>query len=361
MGGARGLLAVLACHALVVACSPTASQAPSAAPSVTQSSPPASPEPSPSPSAAAVEFPLELTDANGNDYTFEAAAVKFGDMWDGGKEALADLGLSSAVQAYAPPAAGVFWNPTGQEPAVQGVEYDVEKWAAAEPDVILTAAPGFPGYDDVVEDAMENVFYLHFPPRDTGAPAGAEAFAQNLRWVGQLADRPTEAEAAIARYERIVAALEEAAPEGAADTEILMMFPSEDGTYWTFPLSNVFCATIAEHGLGQCVVPPDVATKTDSNVFEVSAEAILELDPAWIAYIEGDSSTRTDPVWPQLAAVESGQVFDVAGRYNCCSLRQLGWALQNYAFNVWGDEGGIADPGPMEAYDPTKSPLATGS
>jgi ABC-type Fe3+-hydroxamate transport system substrate-binding protein len=348
---------------LVAACSPAAS--PSASQPVASlpaaSSPATSPSVEPSASPAAVQFPLTLTDANGNSHTFDQAVTTFGDMWNGGPETLADLGITVTAQAYGSDPTSIFNYPAGP-PAQQNLEYDVEKWAAADVDVILTAAPGFPGYDDVVENGVGNVFYLHFPPRDTGSPAGDQGWIENLRLVAQMADRVSEADAAVGRYENFLAELKARAPEDAATTKVLLVAGFDPAVYYLFPRTIALCTTLLEHGLGECVLPAEVADKADENVFEVSAEAILDLDPEWILYVVGDATTRTDPVWSQLAAVKAGQVANqIDDGVNCCSLRAQMWALQSYAHHVWGEAAGVPDPGPKADFDPAASALLGGS
>jgi ABC-type Fe3+-hydroxamate transport system substrate-binding protein len=353
----------LAISALVVAaCAPAGS--PSPAPASPAPSPaPASPSPEPSPSTAAVVFPLEIKDANGNTHRFEKAVTKFGSLWDGAQETLADLGIRLVGEAYGHDASSPFWYPQGA-PEQTLLEYDVEKWAASGAEVILTAAPGFAGYDDVVEDALKNVVYLHFPPRDTGAPNGAAAWKWNLELVASLAGVPEAAETAIARYDKVIAELDARAPGDAASREVLLQIFTEDGTYMILPSGMPFCDTLEEHGWGRCAVPEELRGQTESNVLEVSAEAILELDPEWIAYIVFDPSqsfsSRTDPTWSQLSAVKAGHVYDTPAPYNCCSLRHLEWALQDFAHHVWGDAAGVPDPGPLADFDPAKSGLLAG-
>jgi ABC-type Fe3+-hydroxamate transport system substrate-binding protein len=319
-----------------------------------------SPEPTSSPSPAAVAYPVEITDANGNIHTIDAPVTRFGSMWDGAVLALADLGLPVHAESYGNDPASVFYYPNGA-PAEQGLEYDVEKWAASEVELILTAAPGFAGFDDVVEDALQNVVYLHFPPRDTTSPPGADAWIENLRLVAMMADRLSEADAAVARYEQVVAALTERAPADAADIDVMQQIVTDDGSYVILPAGTPFCETLEEHGWGRCAVPEELRGQTEQNVLEVNAEAVLELDPDWISYVVFDPSqtfaSRDDAVWQDLGAVAADQVYDTGNGYNCCMLRHLEWALQHYAHHVWGEEAGVPDPGPILEFDPWQSAL----
>ena len=316
----------------------------------------------PSPSAA-VSYPLELTDAAGEVHRFEEPPARIGCWWLGCSEVLADLGVRP--HAAGAEISGPLFFPDGTGPVVTISDGNsVEEWAAAEPDVLVGDAWGVGGDNAEAFAQVAPVFHLHTPFYDgheTETLRGIDAYAENLRIMGKLTLRTAEAEAAIARFEALLADLKEVAPAGAGDTVIALLWASNEGQYFLLEAESPFCDAIEGASLGLCI----------DEQGEINAEAFLGIDPDWIAYIAfGEDSWQKrppDPVWQQLSAVEAGQVYDSNGRGNgstrifCCSLRGLEHALLEYAHEVWGEAAGVPDPGPAYDYDPRDSAVLTGS
>lgn len=352
----------LAVAALIVAgCQPGGTASPATSTPLPGSpSPAASDTPAPSPSEAGVTYPLEIADATGALRTFTTPPERIGCWWLGCMEVMADLGVVPHAAEAA--SSGPFFYPAG-EPAVKISDaFSVEEWAAADLDLIVTDLSGFGDNQDAFEQVAP-VFYLHTPfyVGSEEKLRGSDAYVENLRLMGQILDRADEAEAAIERFDSLVGALKERAPEAAADTVLSALWGSNEGQYFLLEANGPFCAVLEDDLLGRCI----------DEEGEINAEAYLAIDPDWIAYIAfGTDSWRTrpaDPVWGKLSAVSKSQVYDSNGRGNgvtrifCCSLRGLEHALLEYANEVWGDEGGVPDPGPAYDYDPMRNPLTTGS
>lgn len=299
--------------------------------------------------AAAGAFPLEITDAAGQTHTFDGPPA-IGCYWYGCIEMLADLGVAQqATIAAQEELDQVFYHPADPPVHVLTDGENPEEWARAEVDVILTRVPEDPG-NDALEQAAP-VFYLHHPSYGESGVEGVEAYYENMRLIGRLVGAPEAAEEAIDRYESFVAAVQDAAPPGAAEVTVAPLFATDDGTYSVSGTENPFCDVLAEEELGRCV---------DAPTGEISPEAFLALDPDWIPYMVFDDMTTTerdDPVWGRLRAVQADQVYPAGHRIYCCSLRGLTHALQQYAHHVYGEEGGIPDPGPLEEFDPAARPL----
>jgi ABC-type Fe3+-hydroxamate transport system substrate-binding protein len=296
-------------------------------------------------------FPLEITDAAGQTHTFDEPPA-IGCYWYGCIEMLADLGVpQQATIAAEEELDQAFYHPADPPVHVLTDGENPEEWARAEVDVILTRVPEDPG-NDALEQAAP-VFYLHHPSYGDSGVEGVDAYYENMRLIGQLAGDPDGAEEAIERYESFVAAVKEAAPDDAADLTVAPLFASDDGSYNVSGTENPFCDVLADEDLGTCV---------DVRTGEVNPEAFLALDPDWIPYMvfADDSETwadRDDAVWGRLRAVQEEQIYDAGHRIYCCSLRGLTHSLQQYAHHVFGEEGGIPDPGPLPDFNPVARPL----
>ncbi|MBX3013028.1 MAG: ABC transporter substrate-binding protein [Caldilineaceae bacterium] len=298
--------------------------------------------------AAAALFPLTITDATGQEFTFDAPP-KIGCYWYGCYEAFADLGIPFYAGSLAPEElASVFYAPAGPPAQIIADDSNPEEWAAAEIDLFVTRVP-----DSADLDAMRQaapIFFLHHPSYGESDQQGYAAYYQNLRLLGALSGQPEAAEAAIARFETVLANLKALSTPETEALNIAVVF-SGDG-YQVISPDNPFCAAVAEVGLGHCV-------GEGAATWEVSAESFLALDPDWIVYAGFGQSyqDRTDPVWTQLTAVKEGRVFDAAGsRYYCCSTRGLINALQDYVSHLL-PAAGIPNPGSEIDFDPLQSPL----
>lgn len=293
-------------------------------------------------------FPLTITDAVGQEFTFDAPP-KLGCWWAGCTEMLADLGVVAHAAAYDEETGqSVFLYPDGVPAENIADTANPELWAAAAVDLLLMRVPDDPARDPL--KAAAPIFYLHHPAYGESAQSGYQAFVENLHLLGQLTERPAEADAAIARFMTVMDNLRALATPVTAAQTVAVLFQGEE--YRMIGPGNPFCVALAEVGLGQCVGEGDAS-------YELNAEEFLNLDPDWLVYQLGDGSyaDRTDPVWSQLTAVKEGRVYDAKNhRYYCCSLRGLILALQEFAHYTL-PEANIPDPGPWLDFDPLQSPL----
>lgn len=300
----------------------------------------------------AAAFPLEIADSTGKVFKFDRAP-KIGCWWAGCTEIMADLGVSPQATSLTPDLfTKPFWFPAG--PPAQRVAdlNNPEQWAAAGVDLIITRGPASPNTEALKTAAP--VFYLH--GWSTSNLRGVAEFVENTRIMGKLTGQPERAEAAIQRFDQVVAALKKVAPATMASSTIGVIFTGD--TYVAVTPDQPFCDVIAKNGFGKCLA---IATPGGTSSLEINAEEFLKLNPTWIA-VQGLTGTagpdsRPDPIWKQLGAVKDGHVYAAGNRYYCCSLRALAHALQEYAAYTFGPQANIPKPGPVADFDPTKSPL----
>ena len=337
-----GILILLSIAFLLSACA-----VPTTPPTTNQAAPTSA---TTSDGANEARFPLTITDAAGQEFSFDAPP-KIGCDWYGCYEALADLGIPPHAGALAEEElTSIFYAPAGPPTHRISDDTNPESWAAAEIDLYMMRVP-----DSADLDAMRQVapvFLLHHPSYGESVQ-GYDAYLENLRILGQLTGHPAAADAAIARFATALATLKALSTPETAALRVAVLFGGEG--YGGLAPNNPFCVALAEVGLGQCV------EAAGESWLEVNAEQFLAIDPDWIIY-EGFGASyqeRTDPVWSQLTAVKEGRVFDAAGsRYYCCSARGLIHSLQDYVSHILPDAG-IPMPGPVETFDPTQSPLVT--
>lgn len=330
---------------LLLICLLAACATPATAPNIDQ---PEAPSSAVTEEATAAEslFPLTITDAAGQEFTFDAPP-KLGCLWTGCIEIFADLNT--------PPYAGDSWLeevydsvlffPAGPPTHTITDSYNPEDWAKAEVDLILMRLPVSPNTEALA--AAAPLFYLHAPSFDATSVGGYQAYLENIRLVGQLIDQPTAAEQAIAHFDRLVTSLHQlATPETAALTVAVLW---EDEAFRAVDHTNPFCAVIQETGLGTCIEAPLWE--------EINPEAFLAIDPDLILVMQETDTfaERANPVWAQLSAVKNGNVYGVEGLYYCCGARALYYDLHEYAHIILPDV--VADPGPTADYDPAQSPL----
>lgn len=303
------------------------------------------------PNAASADdglFPLTITDAAGQEFTFDAPP-RIGCWWAGCTEILADLGLVAHAAGYDEETAkSIFAYPHGLPPQQIADTQNPELWAAAEVDIVIMRVPLAPEHE--AYNLATPVFYLHHPSYGESDQSGYDAFIENLRIVGQLTGQPDAAEAAITRFTTALETLRTFSTPAIAAQTVAVLFQG-DGYRMIGP-GNPFCVALAEAALGNCI-------GEGAASYEVNAEEFLNLDPDWIVYQTGDTSyqDRTDPIWAELSAVKAGQVFDATNnRYYCCSTRGLILALQDYANHVL-PAGTVPATGPQGEFDPTQSPL----
>ncbi|WP_427889143.1 ABC transporter substrate-binding protein [Kribbella sp. GL6] len=305
--------------------------------------------------AAGSSFPLTITDASGQKLTLQKKPEAIGCYWTGCDEILAALG----VVPHASPNAvdttkGKLIYPNGlpeQDVNKLGGEDNAESWAKAGVDLIVTRGPASP--EVKAFEAVAPVLYLYAPGLDdSGKLTGLEAYKKNVELMGQVTGKVAEAKAANDGFDTFMTKLASKAPAGAADTTVAPIFQTDDGTYQLIAPTSAFCVALNQYKLGKCAE----SSARNATSWVVNSEAFLALNPGWIPYMGGANGTaldwkrRGDAVWKQLTAVKDQHVYNATSRIFCCSLRTLAPSLQEYAYNAWGANSGIADPGKVTDY-----------
>lgn len=297
-------------------------------------------------------YPIEVTDAEGIVHRFEAQP-KILCMWAGCPEILAELGLTPHAAAGTREAneeGAIFNYPPGQLPETYIEDtQNVELIEQAGVDLVVKRVPASPE-DDALTQVVP-VFYLHHPDYGESAVGGWEAYRENVRLIAAVMGQPEEAaQGVLDRFDAVLEKLKAGAPADAAERTLMVMFNSEG--YNIIGPDSPFCDLIQTNDLGQCV--------GEGTGGELSAEAVLALDPDWIAVqvsaADETWETRSDPTWERLTAVQEGHVYNAGNRYYCCGLRGLTHSLQSYAHYVL--EMDVPDPGwNWRDWDITTSPL----
>jgi ABC-type Fe3+-hydroxamate transport system substrate-binding protein len=297
--------------------------------------------------------PYAATDARGTTLEFAAPVERIACLGHGCEPILADLGMVPVGSPFGAEQLGLpaFFGAAGASVVQVDGGGDIEELAALEPDLIYLAYL----QDDRREalEAVAPVFSGLLPITD-----GPERYYENLRDLGALTGRGGAAEHAIARFAGVLDAIVARAPEGAATTTVLVQLGLQPEAYLVATADILFCRTLAERGLGRC--PIETPADFELPYGEVDAEAILAADPDLIAYVVETYAdypgpeARTDPAWQELTAVREGRVY-VDGSIGPFGfgLRELQYALELYAFHAFPGAG-YPDPGPFNAYDPTR-------
>lgn len=292
--------------------------------------------------ASAQEFPLTITDALGNEFTFEEPPAIGCYHWSC-HETMGDLGLVPAAVAWANAVndGRPFWiafNAGTPDVFIQDA-FSPEEWAAAGVDVIVTAAFTVDEIAGLAANSPAPIFYLEMSGYGDSA-RGTEAYVNNLRLLGQLTGEMDAAESAIARWRNVETNLAYLAEEGDADQTILGIL-NWDSAFSAMGNDNPFCVLIDDLEIGECMDVDGLLEVT------VNDEEVLAQDPDWIiiqdaANIAGQGAApdytildRTDnPFWNQLTAVQDGNVYYGGERYYCCSTRGMTHAMNEYAHYI---------------------------
>lgn len=315
-------------------------------------------KPEPEPVDVPSLYPLTITDAAGQEFTFDAPP-RLGCIWTGCVEAAAAIGLTLTASVVSDEQS--LWPFYGGGSVEQSVTdwTNPEEWAAIEVDAILASVAGLGAPVTTALDAAAPIFYLHYDAftgdAAPGALGGNDSYLENLRILAQIADDEAAGAAAIGRFETMrdnLAAL--ATPETAEQT-IAVLF-GFDG-YASLGPTSAFCALLSETGHGTCVGEGIGAI--------LNSEGFLDLDPdVIIATSFGGTNTvenreENDPVWPLLTAVQNGEVYrtDRAQFYCCSASAQIMMAHEYVALLL--PDAGIERPDET-IFDPAQSPLATG-
>ncbi|MEM9204488.1 MAG: ABC transporter substrate-binding protein, partial [Actinomycetota bacterium] len=297
-----------------------------------------------------------IVDATGAEFTFDEPPV-LGCAWYGCIESAAVLGVDLFASVVTPDENAQPFYGSGNTEVFISDSTNPEEWAAAGVDVIMASVAGAGAPATEAMEQAAPVFYLYYDnflgePFEVG---GQESYIRNLDVIAQLGNKPAAAEKAIGEYEAMVATLESlATPE--TEAQSLAVLFAMDGYAGLGP-DSAFCQLLNDTGHGTCVGEGVGAL--------LNAEAFFGFDPDLILHttFAGENTVANreanDPIWNQLSAVQSGEVYETdSSRFYCCSTSAQIMMAQEYVGLVFPDAG-IERPD-LDNFDPSQSPLVTG-
>jgi iron complex transport system substrate-binding protein len=301
------LLATLAM--LLSACAspavPTATIVPTviAAPTET-AAPTATTEPTATAEPTATEAPagITLTDGLGNEITLAGPAQKIVSLAASNTEILFAIGAGSQVVGR-----DMFSDYPEEAKTVTDIggsfgDINVEAIVALEPDLILASALQTPEQVKSLQDVGLTVYLL---PN----PVTLDEMYANLLTVATLTGHTTEAETLIADLKARVAAVEEKISGVETKPTVFYEMDATDpnAPYTSGP--GTFVDTLLTMAGGV-----NVAGKMDSPWVALSAEKLVEMNPAIILLGDSNYGTTAEMVkaragWEAIAAVQNDQIF----------------------------------------------------
>lgn len=183
-------------------------------------------------------------------------------------------------------------------------DISVEAVAALNPDLIV--ATGFWGLDEKTYAALNEIApVLHF---DT--EANADPWQDNVRKVGEVTGHEAEAEEAIKAAEASVTSAKTENPDLAGKTYNAIISPSADGVYVLCSAEDNMARVMKDLGLELSEYAQTV--ECDGGKGEVAWENLPQLD-ADLLWVIPDTADQvqvleSQPLWPQLPAVQRGAV-----------------------------------------------------
>lgn len=311
----RLLSALLAAALLLTACG--GQQATEAVPEPTEA-PVAQAEPTevlvedPEAEAGVAGFPVTVTDGLGRELTFDEPPQRVVALYNDNFGNLATIGVRPvATLANESMLADPRYFEDGESiPLVAGAdgEIDLEKVAAAEPDLIL-------GWGMEQAQTMENIAPF-YNPLDTDTVEGLYAETRNL---GRILGVEERAEEAISAFQDRLAAYKALSPR---DVSILLAAPEEDNlnSMWIRHGDSADCRLLNEIAICDWENP----TGDSGWSFQGTPETLLELNPDFIYYKSPWDGTQEElmayvqqnPLWAELDAVQNDRLLYVEGYPN---------------------------------------------
>lgn len=255
-----------------------------------------------SPAAKAGANPIALTDGLGRSVSLASPAQKIVSMAPSNTEILFAIGAGTQVigrdefSDYPAEAAAL--------PSVGGSmgTYSIETIASLKPDLVLAAEINTPEQVKALEDVGLTVYYLSNPKDLNGMYV-------NLKTVGQLAGRESEADALVQSLQKRVKAVEDKlAPISSIFTVFYEMDGSDPAKPWTAGQDS-YLSQLVKMALGS-----NVGDSMKGDYVQMSQEALLVQNPTIIllgdaAYGVTPEQVAARPGWNALQAVKNNRVY----------------------------------------------------
>jgi len=254
------------------------------------------------PAANAGANPIALTDGLGRPVSLAAPAKKIVSMAPSNTEILFAIGAGEQVigrdefSDYPAEASSL--------PSVGGSmgTYSIETIASLKPDLVLAAEINTPEQVKALEDVGLTVYYLSNPKDLDGLYA-------NLKTVGQLAGRESEADALVQSLQKRVKAVEDKlAPISSIITVFYEMDGSDPAKPWTAGQDS-YLSQLVRLALGS-----NVGDSMKGDYVQMSQEALLVQNPSIIllgdaAYGVTPEQVAARPGWSALQAVKDNRIY----------------------------------------------------
>jgi len=247
--------------------------------------------------AAAVQYPLTLTDSKDRSVTLSAAPQRITSLSPAATEILFAIGAGDQVAAVEkfsdyPPEAKTL-------PQLDAYQPSVEAIAGAQPDLVLVYFdPG--NLVDGLERAGLTVIFLE-------PPTSVDGVLEQIRLLGQATGHPQEAEELVETMQQSIASIQ----ERLADVE--------QGPRVFHELDNQLFTVAPNSFVGDLYTilkAQNIAAGTDQAYPQLSQEAIIEADPevivlADMAAGESAETVKARPGWGSISAVRNNRIYSV--------------------------------------------------
>jgi iron complex transport system substrate-binding protein len=245
--------------------------------------------------AAAVQYPLTLTDSKSRSVTLESAPQAIASLSPAATEILFAIGAGDQLAAVE-----MFSNypPEAQSlPQLDAYEPSVEAIAGAQPDLVLVYFdPG--NLVDGLERAGLTVIFLE-------PPNSVEGVLEQIRLLGQATGHPQEADELVATMQQGIDDIQ----ERLADVE--------EGPRLFHELDNQLFTAAPSSFVGDLYTilkAQNIAAGTDQAFPQLSQEAIIDADPEVIILADtagGESAetVKARPGWGSMSAVANNRIY----------------------------------------------------
>jgi iron complex transport system substrate-binding protein len=246
--------------------------------------------------------PIMLSDGLGRSVSLAAPAQKIVSMAPSNTEILFAIGAGAQVIGR-----DEFSDYPAEAKALPSVggsmgTYSIETIASLKPDLVLAAEINTPEQVKALEDVGLTVYYL-------ANPKDLDGMYANLKTVGQLAGRESEADALVLSLQKRVQAVEDKlAPISSIFTVFYEMDGSDPAKPWTAGQGS-YLSQLVKMALGS-----NVGDSMTGDYVQMSQEALLVQNPSIIllgdaAYGVTPQQVAARPGWGALQAVKDNRIY----------------------------------------------------
>lgn len=246
------------------------------------------------------EFPLTVTDATGDEITFDEKAEKIVSVLPSNTEIAFALGLDDEIVGVTE--LDNYPEEAQEKETVGDFQINVEKVISLEPDVVLAD-------ESVDEDALDQLRDADVQILVVKSATDFDEVYDAIHLIAEVTDSTEEADKIEANMEEKLASLEEKVADIEEPKSVYVEISPSPETFTAG--KNTFINTILER-----INAENSAGDLDGWP-EVNEEAVIEMDPDVIlttygSYVDDPVKEVTDRKgWSDITAVEDEQIFDV--------------------------------------------------